>query len=95
MASTGSLTPGKQADLLLVRADDINNMPLNDAVGTLVLGTDARNVRAVFVGGRPRKWAGQLVDVDVDRLRDDVYASRDRIVRRSSTDPALASPTAS
>ena len=87
---TGSLTPGKQADLLLVRADDINNMPLNDAVGTLVLGTDARNVRAVFVGGRARKWAGQLVDVDVDRLRDDVYASRDRIVKRSGTDPALA-----
>ncbi len=82
---TGSLTPGKQADLLVVRADDINNMPLNDAIGTLVLGTDPRNIDAVFIAGQPRKWAGQLVDVDVDHLRSEVYASRDAIVGRTAS----------
>ncbi|MBC8091789.1 MAG: amidohydrolase family protein [Pseudonocardia sp.] len=79
---TGSLTPGKQADLMVVRAEDVNNMPLNDAVGTLVLGTDLRNVDSVFVAGRPRKWAGRLVDVDVDALRAEVTASRDAIQSR-------------
>jgi hypothetical protein len=32
---------------------------------------DTGNVRHVFVAGRARKWDGQLVDVDVARLRRD------------------------
>ncbi|AVP70687.1 amidohydrolase family protein [Prescottella equi] len=79
---TGSLTPGKDADLLIVRADDINNMPLNDAIGTLVLGSDARNIDTVLVAGNPRKWAGSLVGEDIDALRAEVVRSRDDITRR-------------
>lgn len=78
---TGSLTPGKQADLLVVRADDINTMPLNDAVGTLVLGADPRNIETVVVAGRIRKADGRLVDVDLDELRREVTASRDAILK--------------
>lgn len=77
---TGSLTPGKQADLLVVNAGDINTMPLNDAVGTLVLGADARNIETVLVAGRIRKAGGRLVGVDVDTLRREVTASRDAIL---------------
>lgn len=80
--ATGSLTPGKEADILIVRAEDINNMPLNDAVATLVLGADARNIETVLVGGKPRKWAGTLVGEDIDALREDVIRSRDDIMRR-------------
>lgn len=79
---TGSITPGKQADLLVVRADDINTMPLNDPIGTLVLGADARNIDTVLVAGRPRKAGGRLVGVDIDRVRADVTASRDAILTR-------------
>lgn len=79
---TGSLTPGKAADLLVVRADDVNNMPLNDAVGTLVLGADARNIEIVLVAGRARKWDGRLVDVDIEALRETVVTSRDAITAR-------------
>ncbi|PRY65918.1 cytosine/adenosine deaminase-related metal-dependent hydrolase [Glaciihabitans tibetensis] len=79
---TGSLTPGKDADILVVRADGINNMPLNDAIGTLVLGADARNIETVLVAGNPRKWAGVLVGEDLDALRDEVLRSRDAIIRR-------------
>ncbi|MFI6577578.1 amidohydrolase family protein [Nocardiopsis sp. NPDC050513] len=77
---TGSLAPGRQADLIVVDAGDVNTMPLNDAVGTLVLGADARNIETVMVGGTVRKERGRLVGVDVDGLRDAVTASRDRIV---------------
>ncbi len=80
------MTPGKDADLLIVRADDVNNMPpLNDAIGTLVLGSDARNIDTVLVAGNPRKWAGSLVGEDIDALREDVVRSRDDITRRVAT----------
>ncbi|MFJ8135027.1 amidohydrolase family protein [Streptomyces sp. NPDC096013] len=82
---TGSLTVGKKADLLVVRAEDINNMPLNDPVGTLVSGSDARNITAVFVDGQPRKWAGEVLDVNLAELRAEVRASRDHVLNTPST----------
>ncbi|MFF4231581.1 amidohydrolase family protein [Streptomyces sp. NPDC001820] len=77
---TGSLTPGKKADLLVIQAEDLNNMPLNDAVGTVVLGSDARNISAVLVNGQPRKWNGRVLDVDLPALRDEVHASREYVL---------------
>jgi len=77
---TGSLTVGKKADLLVVQAEDLNNMPLNDPIGTLVLGSDARNITAVFVDGQPRKWDGEVLDVNLSELRAEVAASRDRVL---------------
>ncbi|GAA2390028.1 amidohydrolase family protein [Streptomyces glaucosporus] len=79
-AVTGSLTPGKKADLLVVRAEDLNNMPLNDPIGTVVLGSDARNISAVLVGGEPRKWNGHVLDVDLTALRREVHASREYVL---------------
>ncbi|MFI5982395.1 amidohydrolase family protein [Streptomyces sp. NPDC051555] len=77
---TGSLTRGKKADLLVIQAEDLNNMPLNDAVGTIVLGSDARNISAVLINGEPRKWNGQVLDVDLRALRDEVHASREYVL---------------
>ncbi|MBT2540061.1 amidohydrolase family protein [Streptomyces sp. ISL-44] len=77
---TGSLTPGKKADLLVIQAEDLNNMPLNDPIGTVVLGSDARNISAVLVNGEPRKWNGQVLDVDLAALRDEVHASREYVL---------------
>ncbi|MFD8938427.1 amidohydrolase family protein [Streptomyces sp. NPDC059578] len=73
---TGSLVPGKKADLLVIRAEDLNNMPLNDPIGTVVLGSDARNISAVLINGEPRKWDGHVLDVDLNALRSAVHASR-------------------
>ena len=94
-AVTGSLTPGKQADIVLIGAEDLNNMPLNDAVATVVLGADSGNVDKVFVGGRPRKW-GEVLGVDLPALRREVNASRDFLLERvgpqsGSDDMAAAS----
>ncbi|MGW4059994.1 amidohydrolase family protein [Amycolatopsis sp. NPDC004747] len=84
-AVTGSLTPGKQADLLVVNATDVNTMPLNDAVGTLVLGADARNIETVLVAGVLRKSGGRLVGVDVTQLHEQVVASRDSILATAAS----------
>ncbi|WP_007023169.1 amidohydrolase family protein [Saccharomonospora iraqiensis] len=85
---TGSVTPGKQADLIVVDAEAINTMPLHDAVGTLVLGADRSNVTSVWVAGRVRKWGGALVDVDIDSLRDRVHDSVAAITARVAAAPA-------
>ena len=77
---TGSLTPGKKADLLVIRAEDVNNMPLNDPIGTIVLGSDSRNISAVLINGEPRKWNGHVLGVDLTALRDEVHASREHVL---------------
>jgi cytosine/adenosine deaminase-related metal-dependent hydrolase len=84
---TGSLTPGKQADLVLIRADDVNNMPLNDAVATVVLGTDTHNVDKVFVAGRPKKWNRRLLDVDPQTLNRALTTSRDYLLEKVDGNP--------
>lgn len=79
----GSLTSGKKADVLIFAAEDLNNMPLNDPVGTVVLGSDARNITTVFIDGQVRKWDGEVLDVDLEALRNDVRASRDHVLKAS------------
>ena len=58
-------------------------MPLNHAYGAVVLGMDASNVDTVFVGGKPRKWKGALVGVDVAQLRRQVEHSRDWLLTQA------------
>jgi cytosine/adenosine deaminase-related metal-dependent hydrolase len=79
----GTLTPGKFADLVCVAAAEFSNLPLNNAVGTIVQGTDRSTVRHVLIGGQPRKWNGELVDQDLPGLRDLAVRSRDRIAEKA------------
>jgi cytosine/adenosine deaminase-related metal-dependent hydrolase len=72
----GTLTPGKEADIVMIRADDINVYPLNNAIGTVVQAADLRNVDTVIVGGAIRKRAGRLVGIDMPRFRQLVDESR-------------------
>lgn len=60
----GSLTPGKRADLILVRKHDVATATVTDVPNTLALATGAENVDTVIVDGRVRKHRGDLVDVD-------------------------------
>jgi 5-methylthioadenosine/S-adenosylhomocysteine deaminase len=79
----GSLTPGKEADVVLLRADRLNVWPLNNAPGAVVNVMDPSNVDTVFIAGQPRKWRGSLVGVDEARVRRLVAEARDAVVRRS------------
>ncbi|MGP3947701.1 amidohydrolase family protein [Streptomyces sp. 7N604] len=81
---TGSLTPGKQADLLVITAEELNNMPLNNPVGTVVLGSDARNIDTVLIAGQVRKFDGRVLDVDLAALRAEVTASRDHLLAQAA-----------
>ena len=76
---TGSLTPGKEADIIILDATAINVAPLNNVPGAVVSLMDRTNVETVIVAGKVRKWQGQLLDVDLPHLRRQLEASRDHI----------------
>ena len=73
----GSLTPGKEADILILNASSINVAPLNHVPGAVVSLMDRTNVETVIVAGKIRKWQGQLLDINLSRLRSQLEASRD------------------
>jgi cytosine/adenosine deaminase-related metal-dependent hydrolase len=80
----GSLTPGKEADIIMLRMDQINVLPVNNAYGAIVLGMDTSNVDTVLIGGKIMKRQGKLVGVDLDRIRRQAEQSRDYIVAKAA-----------
>jgi 5-methylthioadenosine/S-adenosylhomocysteine deaminase len=75
----GSLTPGKEADIVILDAEAINVAPLNHVPGAVVTLMERTNVETVIVAGKVRKWKGRLLDVDLGKLRRDLAASRDDV----------------
>ncbi len=64
----GTLTPGKEADIILLRTDLLNTMPINNAVGAVVTSMTAQNVDTVLIAGKVMKRDGKLVGVDMNRV---------------------------
>jgi len=58
-------------------------VPLNQVPGAVVSLMDRTNVETVIVAGKVRKWKGQLLDVDLDQLRQQLEASRDYIFSKA------------
>jgi 5-methylthioadenosine/S-adenosylhomocysteine deaminase len=76
----GSLTPGKQADIVLLRARDLNLVPVVDPVRSIVLHAGIGNVDTVLVAGRVAKRAGTLTYRDLERRKAELSESSRRIV---------------
>jgi 5-methylthioadenosine/S-adenosylhomocysteine deaminase len=79
----GTLTPGKDADVVLLAADRINVWPLNNAPGAVVNVMNPGHVETVLIAGKVKKWRGILVGVDLPRVLRLVEEARDAVVRRS------------
>jgi 5-methylthioadenosine/S-adenosylhomocysteine deaminase len=82
-SKVGTLTPGKEADIVLLRMDAINVLPVNNAYGAIVQGMDTSNVDTVIVRGAIRKRGGQLVGVDTAGIARTAQASSDYIVSKT------------
>src|SRR5262249_60914177 len=54
----GPLTPGKDADIILLRTDRLNVMPMNNAVGAVVTSMGPQNVDTVLIAGKVMKRNG-------------------------------------
>jgi cytosine/adenosine deaminase-related metal-dependent hydrolase len=79
---TGSLTPGKRADVIVLRADRPNIAPVNDPIGAVVWGMDTSNVDWVFVGGAALVEHGALT-ADVARARALATVARQHLTASS------------
>jgi cytosine/adenosine deaminase-related metal-dependent hydrolase len=73
----GTLTPGKEADIIILDASAINVAPLNHVPGAVVSLMERSNVETVIVAGKVRKWKGRLLDVNLPHLRNQLEDSRD------------------
>jgi cytosine/adenosine deaminase-related metal-dependent hydrolase len=85
----GSLTPGKQADVVVVGGPALNLSPMADPVGCMVSQANCTNVRHVLVAGRFAKRDGELVGVDVQRARALAEETRDRVMAAATADGPL------
>ena len=86
---TGSLRPGKRADVVLIDARALNVAPVIDPVAAVTLCADVSNVETVMVDGQFRKRDGKLLG-DVDRARTLVEASRDYLLAETAKREAAA-----
>lgn len=76
---TGSLEPGKRADLVVLRSDRPNIFPVNDPIGAVVWGMDTSNIDWVLVAGTPVVAAGEP-SADVARTRTLAAEAAGRLV---------------
>jgi cytosine/adenosine deaminase-related metal-dependent hydrolase len=84
----GSLTPGKQADIIMIRTDDLNLFPVHDPLMSVVFQANAGNVDSVLVAGEFRKRDGRLLYPDLARRMAELKESGRRILAQIGFGPA-------
>ncbi|HKW39470.1 MAG TPA: amidohydrolase family protein [Burkholderiales bacterium] len=89
---TGTLTPGKEADILILDAESLNVAPINNVPGAVVSLMDRTNVETVIVAGQIRKWKGRLLGFDLNNLRRQLENSRDFIFNAAGIAADLRGP---
>lgn len=77
----GSLAPGKQADLVLLRATDLNMQPVHDPVSTVVFQTSLANIDSVMIAGQWKKRRGRLLGLSLEPLIERLQASGRKITQ--------------
>ncbi len=89
---TGSLEPGKQADLVVFDTADFDWRPLHNPVANLVYGVTGHSVDTVLVGGDVLLDHKQLTRVDEAGLREQVEQINRRVLAEIGIDPQPAWP---
>ncbi len=77
---TGSLSPGKQADIVLLRADDITMFPVRDPIASIAMQGGVAAVDTVLIAGKVMKRGGRLLHPGLDELKAALRRSGDRIL---------------
>jgi len=79
----GSLTPGKKADIVMLRATDLNLFPVHDQLLSITDQAHAGNVDTVIIDGVIRKRQGKRLfpDAVLNQRRAELVASVERIMR--------------
>jgi 5-methylthioadenosine/S-adenosylhomocysteine deaminase len=80
---SGTLAPGKSADIVMLKADGFDVWPLNNAPGTVVNLMNPSHVENVFIAGKVRKWRGALVGIDIPTVMRRIANARDALLART------------
>lgn len=83
----GTLTPGKDADIIFIDTDNLEMSPMNNPVGAVVLAAHPGMVDSVFVAGRALKRHGKPVGFDQAAVIRQVNAARDRVLQKAGVEP--------
>lgn len=83
-SKVGTLTPGKEADIVMLRADRFDVWPLNNAPSVVANLMNPSHIEAVFIAGKVKKWRGALVGVDTTRVLRLAQEAREAVMRRGN-----------
>ncbi len=86
----GSLVPGKEADIVMIRRDGLSLTPLNNPYGAVVYSAHAGMVDTVLVAGKVVKRDGRLTALDVNRIRDLALETREHLLAAAAGDAIIA-----
>jgi 5-methylthioadenosine/S-adenosylhomocysteine deaminase len=86
----GSLVPGKEADIVMIRRDGLSLTPLNNPYGAVVYSAHAGMVDTVLVAGKVVKRDGRLTALDVNRIRDLALETREHLLAAAACDAIIA-----
>lgn len=86
----GTLTPGKEADLIVLRTDSPGMYPVNNPYGAIVYSAHPGVVDTVMVAGNLVKRGGQFVQQDMERLRRLAYETRDYLFEQTKGDGVIS-----
>ncbi len=89
----GSLMPGKRADLIMIRATDLNMAPFGELDGAVVRSATPANVDTVVADGRFLKRNGELIAIDIDEVVVGAGAALHAVLERAGG--SFAPPTGS
>ncbi len=84
----GTIAVGKQADLVLIRADALNLQPIHDPISSVIMQSNPSNIHSVMIAGSWRKRNGRLIWGDLGPLIEELCASGRRISRDVGLKPA-------
>ena len=57
----GSLSVGKKADIVMIRADELIMWPIHDPVSSVIMQTSLLNIDTVIINGEIKKQSGKLI----------------------------------
>src|SRR5215208_5514907 len=83
-SKVGALAPGKEADIVMLRADRMDVWPLNNALGVVANLMNPSHIDAVLIAGKVKKWRGKMIGVDMPRVLRQAQEARDALMRRAN-----------
>lgn len=88
----GTLTPGKEADIVILEFDNIHYQPMHNVYGTVVTMMDTSAVQHVMIAGKFTVWNGELVGWNEKKVIKEILKSYERVLARING-PAVGTDT--